>query len=121
MAKRKTSYKRGRLAEEGAVWLLRLKGWRILERRFVTGRGSGAGEVDIIASKGGILAFIEVKARGDLATAAEAIEPRQQARIVRGAEAFLARHGELANLAVRFDAVLVGGGMMTHLQDAWRP
>ena len=109
------------MAEEGAVWLLRLKGWRILERRFVTGRGSGAGEVDIIASKGGILAFIEVKARGDLATAAEAIEPRQQARIVRGAEAFLARHGELANLAVRFDAVLVGGGMMTHLQDAWRP
>lgn len=116
-----SGYRQGKLAEEGAVWLLRLKGWRILERRFVTGRGSGAGEVDIIARRGDILAFVEVKARADTDQAAQAILPRQQERIAKAAEAYLARHPDLASLSVRFDAVLVGGGTMRHLEDAWRP
>ncbi|TAN49309.1 MAG: YraN family protein [Rhodospirillales bacterium] len=111
----------GYIAEEAAVWILRLKGWRILERRFVTGRGSGAGEVDIIARRGRLVAFIEVKARADRDQAAEAIRPRQQERINRAAEAYLARHPELAALDVRFDAVLVGrAGSVSHVEDAWR-
>ncbi|MBF0166290.1 MAG: YraN family protein [Alphaproteobacteria bacterium] len=117
-----TAAKKGYMAEEAAVWYLRLKGWRILERRFVTGRGSGAGEVDIIARRGSLLAFIEVKARASEEAAAQAIGPRQQGRISRAAEAYLARHGELANLDIRFDAVLVGGaGWLSHIEDAWRP
>jgi putative endonuclease len=117
-----TAHKKGLWAEEASVWYLRLKGWRILERRFVTGRGSGAGEVDIVARRGRVLAFIEVKARPDQQTAAEAIGPRQQQRIARGAEAYLALHPELADLDVRFDAVFVGGkGTLSHLADAWRP
>lgn len=117
-----TAHRRGQMAEEAAVWYLRLKGWRIIERRFVTGRGSGAGEVDVIARRGAILAFIEVKARAGLDQAAQAITPRQQERINRAAEAYLARHAGLAGLSVRFDAVLVGGpGLISHLEDAWRP
>jgi putative endonuclease len=117
-----TAHRKGLLAEEIAVWYLRLLGWRILERRFVTGRGSQAGEVDIVARRGKLIAFIEVKARKDVGEAAQAILPRQQVRIARGAEAYLARHPECAELAVRFDAVLVGGlGSVAHLEDAWRP
>lgn len=117
-----TAHRLGQWAEEAAVWYLRLKGWRILERRFVTGRGSGAGEVDIIARRGGLLAFIEVKARADREQAAQSILPRQQLRISKAAEAYLAKHPELAGLGVRFDAVLVGRlGGLTHLEDAWRP
>lgn len=113
--------KKGRLAEEAAVWHLRLKGWRILERRFVTGRGSQAGEVDIVAAKGGVVAFVEVKARPSQDEAAFAILPRQQMRIAKGAEAYLARHPELSGHEVRFDAVLVSGLKLLHLADAWRP
>jgi putative endonuclease len=51
--------KRGRGAETLACWYLRLKGWRILARR---ARVPG-GEVDIVARRGRIVAFVEVKAR----------------------------------------------------------
>lgn len=116
-----SSHRLGRLAEEAAVWYLRLKGWRILERRFVTGRATQAGEVDIIAARAGVLAFVEVKARPSQDEAAHAIQPRQRERIVRGAEAYLARHPELADKDIRFDAVLISGTQVRHLPDAWRP
>lgn len=117
-----TAHRLGQWAEEAAAWYLRLKGWRILERRFVTGRGSGAGEVDLIVRRGGVLAFVEVKARADQEQAAQSILPRQQARINRAAEAYLAKHPELAGMDIRFDAVLVGRlGGLSHLEDAWRP
>jgi putative endonuclease len=111
----------GKTAETLAAWWLRLRLWRILECGLVTGRGTGAGEVDIIARRGSILAFVEVKARPSEAQALAAIHPRQQARIMRAAEAYVARHPELAHLAIRFDAVLVWpGSLPRHLQDAWR-
>jgi putative endonuclease len=114
-------HRRGQWAESLCVWRLRLAGWRILSRRFVTGRGSGAGEVDIVARRGKVVAMIEVKARGDLAAAAESIGARQQRRITRGAEAFLARHPHLGALQIRFDAMLVlPWRMPRHIPDAWR-
>ncbi|WP_142849059.1 YraN family protein [Telmatospirillum sp. J64-1] len=114
--------RRGRRAETLAVWLLRLKGWRILARGHRTGRGTGAGEVDIVARRGRVLAFVEVKARADRAAAAEAVSPRQRARILRAAEAFLAAHPHLATLTPRFDVILVTpAALPCHLIDAWRP
>jgi putative endonuclease len=102
--------------------MLRLKGYAILERGFTLGRGSGAGEVDIIARRGKTLVFAEVKARPSEADAAHAIQPRQMARIERAAAAWLALHPELAGLDVRFDALLVAPARPPkHLEDAWRP
>lgn len=113
--------RRGRWAESAAVWLLRLKGYRILARGFVTGRGTGAGEVDIIARRGRVMAFVEVKARPDWGRALEAIGAAQRRRIGRGAAAFLARRPDLADCTLRFDAVLVVPGRLPrHLPDAWR-
>jgi len=118
---RRAARQRGRFAETLCAVALRLKGWRILARGFTTGRGSGAGEVDIIARRGAVVAFVEVKARADLTTAAEALAARQRHRIARGAEAFLQRHPALAACAVRFDVMLVAPlAWPRHLPDAWR-
>ena len=73
----------GRLAETLCVWSLRLRGWRILERRLAARRGQGIGEIDIIAKRGRVVAFIEVKARGTSAAALEAVTGPQRARIAR--------------------------------------
>jgi putative endonuclease len=91
-----------------------------MERSVVTGRGTGAGEIDIIARRGRVLAFIEVKARPELDQAAAAISMAQQQRLVRGAEAYLARHPQFSGLQPRFDAMLVAPGHWPrHLMDAW--
>lgn len=57
--KRQQAEKRGRQAERLAGWWLRLKGWQIVGRRLRT----PAGEVDLVARRGSMLAFVEVKAR----------------------------------------------------------
>ena len=64
---RHSAEKRGRSAETIAALYLRLKGWRILARR---ARVPG-GEVDIVARRGKVLAFVEVKARATESAAAE--------------------------------------------------
>ena len=111
----------GRRAEGLCVWVLRLKGYGIVARRHVTGRGSGAGEIDILARRGGVLAVIEVKARASLEEAAHALRPQQRQRLVRAATALLARRPDLADLALRFDAMLVAPGRWPrHVMDAWR-
>jgi len=110
----------GRRAELWAVLLLRLKGYRILARRHRS-RAAGRGEIDIIARKGGVIAFIEVKARRDLTAAAAALTPQQRARLTRGAAAYLAGRPALAGLAPRFDALLLAPGRWPrHVIDAWR-
>jgi putative endonuclease len=100
-----------------AAFLLRFKGYRILARRF---RGL-RGEVDLIARRGGLLVFVEVKRRGTLDDAATSVTDRQRARIIGAAEEFLARHPGLGTSGVRFDAVLVAGRRWPrHIVDAWR-
>jgi putative endonuclease len=118
---RRAARRLGRWAEVAAAWRLRLVGFRILERGLVTGRGSGAGEVDIIARRGRLLVFVEVKARTDPAVAAEAVQAGQRRRVARAAEAYLARHPALSVCDVRFDAVLVvPWHLPMHVADAWR-
>jgi putative endonuclease len=99
------------------LWQLRLKGYRILARRYKT----VVGEIDLIARRGDVIAAVEVKARADLDTASEAIGRRQRQRIVRALTHFLVSHPELAALAARFDVMLVApGSWPRHLRDAWR-
>lgn len=102
-AKRRAAFARGLSAETLVAWRLRLTGWRILARRF----SDGPGEVDLVARRGRTLAFVEVKARDDMDAALAAVSPRQQARIRRAAEAFLARHPAYAGYVIRFDVALV--------------
>lgn len=102
MRNRQDAEARGRAAEEAAVWRLRLAGWRILARRW----RSAAGEIDIVARRRGVVAFVEVKARLLRDDALLAVTPRQQRRIARAAALFLARP-QSAGAQPRFDLVLV--------------
>lgn len=118
----RTAERRGRWAEAVCVARLILTGWRVLDRRVGGGRGTGVGEVDIIARRGRLLAFIEVKARNDEVTALESVTLTQRARLVRAAEVFLARRPDLAGLDMRFDVMTVSAGLWPrHRADAWRP
>ncbi|GAB6052477.1 YraN family protein [Magnetospira thiophila] len=108
----------GLRAESLAVWMLRFKGYRILARRAKT----PVGELDIVARRGRLLVIVEVKARGSLRDAAESLTVHQRQRIERAAEAYVARHPDLALLDMRFDVILVPPGRWPHhLMDAWRP
>ncbi|MFN5522255.1 YraN family protein, partial [Bradyrhizobium sp.] len=78
-------------------------GYRILAKRFRTPHG----EIDIIARKRDLVAFVEVKARASLDDAAYAVTPRQQQRIIDAAQAWLMTHPEHAEFELRFDAILV--------------
>lgn len=100
--KRRRAERWGRQAETLAAFRLRLTGWRILDQRART----GAGELDIVARRGSVLAFVEVKARGDLATALAAVTAYQRQRLLRAAAIWRGRRPDLADLEVRFDLIV---------------
>lgn len=115
---RRSRYRRGLRAETIAAWLLRLKGYRIVDRRLRT----PVGEIDLVARRGAVLAIVEVKARGDSAVAAESVGDRQRRRLERAASWILARQPDPGRLAVRFDVVLVVPRRLPrHLPAAWIP
>jgi len=117
LARRRRAVLRGHVAELKCLWHLRLRGWRILARRFRV----PSGEIDLIARRGRVLAAIEVKARDSLAAAADSLAPRQRRRIARALDHFLALRPELARLDIRFDVMLVTPWRWPrHIADAWR-
>ena len=116
--KKRRAWKFGRFAEALAAWHLRFRGYRIVARGF----RAPVGEIDIVARRGQVLAFVEVKARGDLEAAAQSLRPRQANRIVRAAGAFIQSRPGLSALDQRFDVILVVPWQLpVHLVDAWRP
>jgi len=100
---RVAAFRTGISAESRAAAYLMAKGYRILARRFRTPHG----EIDLVAKRRNLVAFVEVKARASLDEAAYAVTPRQRARIIDAAQAWLAAHPEHAELDLRFDAMLI--------------
>lgn len=114
---RREAERRGHWAETLAAWLLRAKGYRILDRRF----RSRAGEIDLVARRGRHIAFVEVKVRGDLDAAAGSVTPRQRSRIARAAEHWLAVRARDRDCDVSFDVVLVAPwSWPRHIASAFR-
>lgn len=108
--------RRGMEAEDAACAALAADGWAVLARRLRT----GAGEIDILAQRDGLLAIIEVKARPRLATAAAALGPRQRARLLAAAELVLAGDPSLGAAGVRFDVIVVdAAGRVRRIADAF--
>lgn len=89
--------------EEQAVGLIEDEGLSVLTRNF----SCKAGEIDIIATEGPQLVFIEVRARNNrrFDSAAASVDRRKQQRILRTAQFYLQRHRQLANLPCRFDVI----------------
>jgi putative endonuclease len=109
------------VSESAAERHLRRKGYRILDRNVAL----GFGEIDLVAEQGGVLVFLEVKARrtGAHGGAPYAVGPAKQARLVRLAAQYLA-HRRLGRPACRFDVVLCEGGSdrpdaLEHIENAF--
>jgi Holliday junction resolvase-like predicted endonuclease len=82
----------GARAEQSAAEALRVQGYQVLEQRFRYRRT----DVDIVARRGAVIVFVEVKSRSD------------------------GRYGQASD-AVRFDVITVSEGKLEWLQDAFRP
>ena len=114
----------GAWGEERAAKYLRGKGYTIVGRNF----RCRSGEIDIIARRGGVIAFVEVKLRRDaeFAEAREFVTPAKQRRVILTAEYWLASHQ--TELQPRFDVIEIyaPSGERTlfpkinHLEDAFQ-
>ena len=105
----------GRRGERLAGWWLRLKGWRILDRRVRT----PAGEVDLVARKGSLVAFVEVKTRATAAELDWAIDERRLARVAAAAEVLIPRYAGPGD-DIRVDVILLApGSRPRHIENAW--
>lgn len=93
----------GRLGEEETARRLLGQGYTILSRNY----RSPYGEIDLIAAKDTILAFVEVKTRspGALGSPGAAVDARKQRRILKTALCFLEEHP--SPLQPRFDVAEV--------------
>ena len=110
------AYRRGVFAETIAGLLLRLKGHRIVARRYKT----PVGEIDLVALKGKRLAFVEVKRRKTAEDAAWTLPARQRRRIVRAAQYWLSSHPDFAGHDMVFDVVLASPwGWPVHIENAF--
>jgi putative endonuclease len=120
MSNRQQAERRGHNSETIAALWLRLKGYRILERRLKT----HAGEIDLVAAAPfGPVCFIEVKARGaGSLAAAESVGHAQLTRIARAASLYLAGRPHLSRRGSRFDIVAIAPrALPVHHRDVWRP
>ncbi|MES2289612.1 MAG: YraN family protein [Pseudomonadota bacterium] len=105
----------GRRAETIAAWYLRLKGWRIVDRRVRT----PVGEVDIVARRLGMTAFVEVKARNTVAGLDHAIDHHRLRRVAAAASAISARPS-FPKGDIRIDVILIAPGRIPkHLPNVW--
>ncbi|WP_185983939.1 YraN family protein [Aureimonas mangrovi] len=116
--RRRRFFAKGHRAERLAAWALRLKGYRIIEMRHRT----SLGEIDLVARRGSTVAIVEVKARGSLALAIDAVTPASRRRIEAAADLWLARQPDAHHISLRFDIVAVlPRRWPRHLAGAWEP
>jgi len=114
--RKRRSERKGRRAEYFAALALLLKGYRIVSLRYKT----AVGEIDLVARKGDLVAFVEVKARRDLASGVDAVSYPAQRRIAAAGELFISRQKDAARLSWRHDIVVVSPWRWPkHLEDAF--
>jgi putative endonuclease len=92
----------GELGERIAARFLERSGYKILARRYRSGRR----DIDLVAEQDGLIAFIEVKARhGDeFGDPVEAVHRRKQRELAKSAQSWIDRHGRTGE-NYRFDVV----------------
>lgn len=107
----------GRRGEWLAAWFLRLKGWRIVARRVKTPRG----EIDLIARRGRVVAFVEVKWRERAEDLDNAIDAYRLRRVAAAVEATAHRYAKDGDV-IRIDVVLLAPGRFPrHMANALMP
>ena len=115
---RAAAEKAGRSAEGFAALMLQLKGYVIVARRAKNVRG----EIDLIARRGRMLAFIEVKMRQKETDPATVLTPRQMQRIINGATGWASSRPWTQACQWRYDLIVVNPWRWpVHICVAWRP
>lgn len=117
------STSKGKQAELAAARHLNMLGYTILERNVRLGKG----ELDIVASKDDILAFVEVKAHLRYASSIEAMHADKCKRLISAAQCWLAKHPDYNGVQCRFDVMIVSPKtlfilppVIEHIKDAFR-
>ncbi len=117
------STEKGRVGEERAARYLRRHGYLIVDRNVRAGRG----ELDIVAQKDEIVAFVEVKSYQAREDGLLALHADKCERLRSAATAYLGRHPRFAALQCRFDLIILtpGSGFnpfpnIEHLIDVFR-
>ena len=111
----------GALGERVAARWLERSGWAVVARRFRCGHR----DLDLVARRGEVVAFVEVKARRGLALGdpIEAVGSRKQGQLTRSAAVWIDRHGR-AGEVYRFDVIGVlfgpAGVRVRHVADAFQ-
>ena len=121
-----TNYKAGHFAEKIALFWLMLKGYWPVAVNFVVGRGTGAGEVDLIVRRGKVLVFVEVKTRRDTIfhTPEEAVDYRKMNNLRRAINHYV-KYRKIDN-PIRFDIITVVGSLgcphpiINHIEDVYK-
>ncbi|MBR0139486.1 MAG: YraN family protein [Firmicutes bacterium] len=111
----------GRKGEDAACSYLERKGWRIVARNY----RCRFGEIDMIAAKDGVLAFIEVKtrSRADFGFPREAVNAEKQRKLRASAQVFMLRRPEFSRFQPRMDVIEIRaveeGALLRHLENAF--
>lgn len=96
------------------------RGWRVLQRRYRSGRR----DIDLVAQRDSLIAFVEVKTRSgaDFGGPVHAVNWKKQMELSRSAETWIDRHGRPGE-SYRFDVVgvLVEGDRVRvrHVENAF--
>lgn len=115
--KRQLAERSGREGEKRAALWLRSKGWSILAERVKT----PLGEIDLIARRGSVVAFVEVKWRKHKAELDYAIDEFRLSRVAAAAE-IVAHDYATAGEDIRIDVILLApGSFPRHIANAWQP
>ncbi|RBM05463.1 YraN family protein [Novacetimonas cocois] len=111
------AYHTGLEAERKVIDLLQREEWTILAHRARTQWG----EIDIVATRGGMLVFTEVKARRSVMQAGDAIDHRTMRRLMNAAQALCMLNSSWHYDEMRFDVVVVlPDGNLHRIEDAFR-
>ena len=107
--------KLGAKGEAKARSYLKKNGWQILEKNYK----NPFGEIDIIAKKGEVIAFIEVKTRlSDIfGLPSEAVTNMRKLRYIRGANYYFIN--KIIDCTVRFDIIEVFKDKINHIENAF--
>lgn len=109
----------GTRGEERACNELRKLGYKIIARNF----RSRYGEIDLVASRDSVIAFVEVKLRTSIYfELSSVITTSKQRKILRTAQYFLSRYPDKGNKVYRFDVALIEGDHLRYISNAfpWR-
>jgi len=113
-----TAFAKGLASETKAARAYEALGYTVLARRAKT----AAGEIDLIlkAPKTNTILFCEVKSRADLTSAAYAISPTQQQRLLRAADTWMGNKPEYRGYQLQFDAFLIDAkGSTRRIENAF--